>query len=677
MYSYFSHAKIRIRILLALLALTLVALLSFAVISFIGMKNLGDYTTELNEGLGQEALRVSKNAMQNLARDGILRITIDQANLFNGEFKAIESELHLLARLTERAWRDQDTSSPTPLFQKLLVENPFISDITLATTNGRFNIYTRGSQPSLTYDGHDLDWYTRAVSTKKPGWSAPYVSPRDNHQYINYSQPLFDHQQRLSGVIGIAISHRTINDSIRRTQLNNQGAAILLNRNRKVIAKAGMAADSASAEAEYFQLDSDGEERRRIEEALLAGKSGIDRGFYRQRECFVAYAPVASTQWSVLLVLPVEDVNAPIRPTERLITSQVSTVRTQVLSKISLSLVILVFICFILIGAVVVVARRVSGIITAPIQELENGVKIIGEGNLGFRLNIHSGDEIEELAGSFNKMTTDLQNYIRNLTETTAAKERIQGELKVATDIQASLLPRIFPPFPDRPEFDIYAIMDPAKEVGGDFYDFFFIDDRHLFFVIGDVSDKGVPAALFMMVSKTLLKTEALRKGSPAEILAGVNNLLYPDNETMMFVTIFCAILDTETGELAYSSAGHNPPLYCPDGAAPQFMTVPPGLVAGAMADSTYSNRIMQLRPNDIILLYTDGVTEAMNSAAMLYGEERLVSAAYLRKTDCVHDFIASLREDVLRYTDGAKQSDDITMLALRFLGGSTGKGAS
>lgn len=668
MFSFIAHAKIRTRILLALLAMTIIALLSFALISFIGMKNLGIYTTDLNEGMGQEALRVSKNAMQNLARDGLLRITVDQANLFDAEFKAVETALNLLTAVSEKAWTSTDPTVRSAVFRSLLADNAFVAGVTLAGANGQYRIYSRKGESTREFDGRSLDWYARAKSSGKIGWSDPYASPLDNNLYINCSKPVYD-KQRPIGVIGIAIALNTINERILRTQLNNQGVAILLDSNRKIIAKTGVATGDASRKAEYFHLDMDGDERRRLEEALLAGKSGIDRGTYQQRECLIAHAQVASTKWSVLLILPVEDVNAPIRPTERLIASQIQTVKTQVNTKISLSLVILVFIFFIMIGVVIATARRVSGIITAPIIDLENGVKIIGEGNLDYRLNIHSGDEIEELAASFNKMTRDLQSYIRNLTETMAAKERIQGELKVATDIQASLLPRLFPPFPDRPEFEIFAMMDPAKEVGGDFYDFFFIDDTRLFFVIADVSDKGVPAALFMMVSKTLLKTEALRKGSPSEILAGVNSLLYPDNESMMFVTIFCAILDTATGELAFSNAGHNPPLLCPAGKPPEFMSVPPGLVVGAMADVVYTTRTITLQENDIIFLYTDGVTEAMNPAAELYGEKRLVSAAHGRETENVREFIAVIRKDVHGFSNGANQSDDITMLALKFVG--------
>ncbi len=667
MFSLFSHIKIRTRILLALLAMTNIALLGFALISFISMKNLGSYTTELNEGMGQEALRVGKNAMQNLARDGLLRITVDQASLLDAEFKSVETALNLLSSVNDRVWNGSDSVGRASVFRSLLADNPFIANVTLAAANGRFRVYSRDNGDTAVFDGHKLEWYTRAVSSGKLGWSNPYASPKDKNLYINCSKPVQDGHGRAVGVIGIEIALKTVNERILRAQLNNLGVAVLLDRNRKVIAKTGVSAGDASRNAEYFHLDSDGEERRRLDEALLAGKSGLDRGLYLRRECFVAHAPVTSTNWSVLLILPVEDVNAPIRPTERSIASQIQAVKTQVGTKISLSLVILAFLFFIMIGVVVVTARRVSGIITAPILELGKGVKIIGGGNLDHVLNIHSGDEIEELAESFNRMTSDLQNYIRNLTETMAAKERIQGELNVATEIQASLLPRIFPPFPDNPEFDIYALMDPAKEVGGDFYDFFFIDDRRLFFVIADVSDKGVPAALFMMVSKTLIKTEALRRGTPAEILARVNSLLYPDNDTMMFVTIFCAILDIESGELAFSSAGHNPPLFCPAGEPPRFLEVPQGLVVGAMEDSEYTTRTITMGRNDIILLYTDGVTEAMNTASELYGEERLVSAAIGRETDDVHGFISEIREDVRSFSNGANQSDDITMLALKY----------
>ena len=228
---------------------------------------------------------------------------------------------------------------------------------------------------------------------------------------------------------------------------------------------------------------------------------------------------------------------------------------------------------------VIVLSRK----ITAPVLMLREGVTIASTGNLDHLLDIRTGDEIQELADAFNRMTTDLKEHIRNLTETTAAKERIQSELKVATDIQASLLPRLFPAFPDRPEFDIFASMDPAKEVGGDFYDFFFIDDNNLCFLIADVAGKGVPAALYMMVTKTLLKSEGQRLGEPDRMLAYVNNILAADNESCMFATVFCAILNIRTGEVRFANAGHNPPLII-DSQGIRYLDRESGFCAGAYA---------------------------------------------------------------------------------------------
>lgn len=706
MMPFISQSKIGARIIKALLMFTFVALISFALVAFVGMKNLGRYATELNEGLGQEALRISKNSMQNMAKDSILRITIDQANLFDAEFKGAETTVNLLAALAGNPGNVLETSAKLPFsikekpasnhftpmsrpavvtredaskhsflsqnmaehFKTALSTNVFISDFSVATPDGRSSLIFLDAPPSVPFDSSKLEWHSRAVTSGKLGWSNPYVNPLTNKKFINCSKPVYDRQRRIVAVIGSEISLESIKQRIIRIRLNNQGVAILLDQNRKVIAKAGVASENDTQKAEYFHLDDKGEERRQLDEALLAGKNGICRGFYLKQECFVAYAPVATTKWSVLIILPVEDVNAPIRPTERSISSQLRTVQTQVDTKITLYLVILAFCFFIMIGLVIVIAGRVAKVITAPILELENGVIIIGEGNLNYRLNVNSGDEIEKLADSFNKMTTDLQLYIRNLTDATAAKERIQSELKVATDIQTSLLPRIFPPFPSREEFDVFASMDPAKEVGGDFYDFFFIDDNNLCFMIADVADKGVPAALYMMVAKTLLKSEGQRLGEPGQILTYVNNVLAADNENCMFVTVFCAIMDVRNGEVRFANAGHNPPLILESDGI-RYLTIKAGFVLGPIADSDYETERITMQPGDTIFLYTDGVTEAKNLEAELYGESRLLNDLRNGPKEGLGEMIHNIRAAVVRHANGAPQSDDVTMLALRFLG--------
>ncbi|MDD2854719.1 MAG: SpoIIE family protein phosphatase [Desulfuromonadaceae bacterium] len=418
-------------------------------------------------------------------------------------------------------------------------------------------------------------------------------------------------------------------------------------------------------------MDDDSTGKKNFEEDLLTAKPGIHRAKYKGKDSYIAYAPVASTKWSVLFIMPVEAINAPIVPTEKAILHQAETVKLQVTDKIRVSIFILLLVFLIIIAAVYSVAKRMAEFVTGPVMELDKGARIIGDGNLEYKIEINSGDEIEELANTFNKMTGDLREYIKNLTETTAAKERIQSELKVATDIQASLLPRLFPAFPDRPEFDIYASMDPAKEVGGDFYDFFFIDDNNLCFIIADVADKGVPAALYMMVSKTLLKSEGQRLGEPDQILRYVNNILAADNENCMFVTVFCAILDTRTGEVRFANAGHNPPLHI-ESHGLKYLTMKAGFVLGPIPDSEYETERITMKPGDTLFLYTDGVTEAKNPQSELYGETRLHNALDIGPRDLLSDMIHNIREDVTAHANGAPQSDDVTLLAIRYKGDSS-----
>jgi len=244
----------------------------------------------------------------------------------------------------------------------------------------------------------------------------------------------------------------------------------------------------------------------------------------------------------------------------------------------------------------------------------------------------------------------------------------IQNELSVANRIQQSILPRTFPPFPDRHEFEIFAAMTPAREVGGDFYDFFFIDDTHLGFVIGDVSGKGVPAAIFMAVSRTLLRATAMQGVTSAQCLEYVNRVLVKQSDTAMFVTVFYGILDTTTGNVDYCIAGHNPPyVFSPKGL--RAIDEPRNMVAGLFDGSRYVGGSLRLEPGEGILLYTDGVPEANDSPGNEYTEERLERTLEAVRDASVQDVVGRLLGDVREFTGQAPQSDDITALALRYLG--------
>jgi serine phosphatase RsbU (regulator of sigma subunit)/anti-sigma regulatory factor (Ser/Thr protein kinase) len=280
-------------------------------------------------------------------------------------------------------------------------------------------------------------------------------------------------------------------------------------------------------------------------------------------------------------------------------------------------------------------------------------------------------DEVINFFGKDPAMAIDLiqlsiKRFIENLKAETAARERIESELRIAQEIQASMLPSVFPV---RKEFEIYAMMDPAKEVGGDFYDFFFVDEKHLCFVIGDVSGKGVPAALFMAISKTLIKTEAKQGLSTDEVLSVVNSILAQDNQTCLFVTVFCAILNIETGEIEFANGGHNPPLVCTSVGCYDYMKMACGFVIGVMDNMKCENQRLSLKPGDTIFLYTDGVTEAMDPERKQFGEARLKDILSNHKDKDIKGLINTMRQDVFDFVRGAPQSDDITMLAVRYNG--------
>lgn len=248
-------------------------------------------------------------------------------------------------------------------------------------------------------------------------------------------------------------------------------------------------------------------------------------------------------------------------------------------------------------------------------------------------------------------------------------KHTIEGELNAAREIQMSMVPKIFPPFPDRQEFELSAVLDPAKEVGGDFYDFFFVDKHHLVFLLGDVSGKGIPASLFMAVTKTLLKTDAHDGTNIDQILYKVNNQLCEGNDMSMFATVFCGIIDTRTGNVEYSNAGHNPPVLCRRKKMPEFLNVQGSLAVGSFEDSPYVKETLNLGIGDTIILYSDGVTEAMNKDELIFSEERLLQSLQEVNGKSPNDLIKKILSDVRNYAADAPQSDDITILALQYKG--------
>lgn len=305
-----------------------------------------------------------------------------------------------------------------------------------------------------------------------------------------------------------------------------------------------------------------------------------------------------------------------------------------------------------------------------PLSSLTQGVQEISSGNLDNKLAIKTGDELQTLAESFNMMTDDLKAQMANLSKVTAERERIATELEVATKIQLSMLPK---DFSVDECVDLFATMTPAKEVGGDLYDFYKLDENHLVITIADVSGKGVPAALFMVAAITNLRNAATTLQNPDELKVAIertNNSLCANNDGELFVTAFSGVLDLTTGIFRYVNAGHNPPLIRRRGQNFEELPMELNFVLGGWEDWQYVQQEIQLEAGDIIFLYTDGVTEAADSSGKLYSLERLQKfLTYLDKTTSAEEILSAVNESLQRFSGDAAQADDITMLAVKLKG--------
>lgn len=276
--------------------------------------------------------------------------------------------------------------------------------------------------------------------------------------------------------------------------------------------------------------------------------------------------------------------------------------------------------------------------------------------------------DMEDLERTIEKAIEQIA-FVKAAQEEHTQLEAIQYDLNVAREIQQSILPKHFPPFPQYTQFEIYATMEAAKAVGGDFYDFFLIDDNHLGFVVADVSDKGVPAAIFMAISRTVIRATAMRQLSPAVCLRESNELLCRESVNNMFVTVFYAILSIHTGEIVYCNGGHNRPILIQQGGKVSMLPLTGGMALGVVPEAAYVEKTMKLSPGNSLFLYTDGINEAMDTGNNLYGDSRLVETCGKMNGQSPRQMVETMAASVAGFVNGAQPSDDITMLALAYIG--------
>jgi phosphoserine phosphatase RsbU/P len=554
------------------------------------------------------------------------------------------------------------------LIRTTLEHNPEIYGSTVAFEPNGYNAktttlapyyYRKGGEIAFadlakeSYSYRQWDWYQIPKELQSPQWSEPYFDEGGGNILMStYAVPFYrtiGKERRFLGIVGADVSLEGLHEIVSSIKILKTGYGFLISRNGTLVTHPSKSL--IMNETLFGVAEARGDKGlRETARKMIQGRSGSVpfRDFFSGKECWMTYTPIPSTGWSLAVLFPQDEMMADINRLYR-------------------NMILMALIGLILFSAAAMV---ISGTITRPLRAMAKATGEIAEGNLDAALPpVKSRDEVGKMAEGFAIMQKSLKAHIQKLTETTAAKERIESELGIAREIQMSILPKIFPPFPDHPEFDLFALIEPAREVGGDFYDFFQIDPTHLCFVIADVSGKGVPASLFMAVTKTLVKATAHEGITPADVLTQVNHELASGNDTTMFVTIFCGILNLENGEVLYANGGHNPPLLIRKDGEVSYLEQSGGLVLGALEGIIYQGERLVLGPGESLFLYTDGVTEAMNAQEEMFSEVRLQRELVLRNQESVQEMIRGVMKEITHFTEGVSQSDDITMLVLRYQG--------
>ncbi len=501
------------------------------------------------------------------------------------------------------------------------------------------------------YEYFIMDWYQIPKFIETDYWSEPYFDEGGSNEIItSYSRPFYRNTlqgKQFAGTITIDLSLEWFTELISQVKILETGYATVITQHGSFVINPNedlIMHETIFSYAKEINIPG----LRAIGRDMLAGNTNFADCTLRGEKMQLYYTPLPTSKWALIVVFPEAEMYASLR-------------------KISLILIGLTVLGLSLLISIVsrIVKKQVK-----PLRQFANSARAIAGGDFNNPLpSVESEDEMKDLHDSFAYMQSELTNYIENLKDTTAAKEKIESELRIAREIQMGMIPKIFPPFPDTPEIDLFAVLEPAKEVGGDLYDFFLIDDEHLCFAIGDVSGKGVPASLFMAVTRTLLRSTAPNQLSTATIVNTLNASLAAGNDSSMFVTFFIGIVNLKTGKMTYTNAGHNPPVVIHKDQKPEYFETTTMIPIGLFDSYPYVEKTKTLQPGDIMFLYTDGITEAENRQKELYSDERLITQlikAPAREPKALVEFI---KKDICAHVKDNMQSDDITMLSLIYFG--------
>ena len=579
----------------------------------------------------------------------------------NGE--AITSKLGLLANLSDtmlalcKAFGENDVYIGLP-------EGAFFS-----ASKHSSNWYTNSRLRE--YDPRGRMWYQDAVQAGHLIFTKGELDANTGDYCIECAVPVYDPEGTLQAVIGQDLFLDSILKVMDRSSMDGE-YNLLVNQDGKAVVP--MLAESfpmAEEDREGDLRESRNELLARIVRSALQGENTtVMEGQLGNGEYYIVATPLPTTGWALVSAYD----KAVSDQSTLLLQSSISAVQEEAKAGIQdqmgkaqkFAIAVLVALALLILGGALAVGQR----IVKPLNTISKRISELDEDNLEFQMedDYRTGDEVEKLAESFAAISHKTMEYMDKVVKVTAEKERIGTELTVASQIQTSMLPHHFPAFPDRNEFDLFASMDPAKEVGGDFYDFFLTDDDHLCLVIADVSGKGVPAAMFMMSAKTIIANNAMMGKSPAQVLNDTNTALCANGQSDMFVTVWIGILEISTGKLTAANGGHEYPVLMKEGRFELYKDEH-GLLVGGIPGMEYKNYEIQLKPGDKLFVYTDGVPEANNEKRKMFGTERMTEALNAQRGASPRDVLGNVRRAVDCFVKGAEQFDDLTMLCIEYKG--------
>lgn len=723
------QGKLQRKLFRLCITLVVISTISFAIVGILQMRSLIKMMNEAEAKQTEVIKQSSQDSMMTVVEDSLVRSAMQGAELSDGEFRILQHDSRQLASQVQDVFEhpgnydeikverpkkenggdyvlqllvseedDLNDQKNMTMIRKLANLGPIMAESIRDNDNYAMDCYiSLPSKQTLAmdkmsdqkyeedgsirlYDPTTRDWYKGAVRN-----GDIYFSPAVHSFFYNLTEVVYGMPVYLDGelcaVLEGSVKLDTIQQVISEIRLGESGFSILVSADGQLVASPRESGELAmDHELSRDIRETDNPSMKKLLDAALDLETGFVEVTIDGEDYYAAYAPLETLGWTQMMFVSKHDLE---NSTEELLRQldETSYATLQSYNKsFKRTLVLTIVIMLMLLAFASVAALFFAKKLVTPINVMTNRVREINGDNMDFEVeNIYrTGDEIEILAESFGELTAQLQTYIREVTQISAEKERLSSEMNVARKIQASMLPRIFPAFPEREEFDLYACMIPAKEVGGDFYDYFFLNDDHLAIIIGDVSGKGISAALFMVMTKHIIQSHIMMEGADVTVaLKSINDMLLKDNVANMFVTVWLGILTISTGRIAFVNAGHEYAALCRNNEGFKVDKDIHGPPIAISPRAKFRENEIFMQPGDTLYLYTDGVTEAINSETEMFGRDRMLDALNEDPGRDPKELDDAVRNSIARFVGDEDQFDDTTTLCIRYVGTKDNKGGT